>query len=228
MTLSEILYECGELGNQSTRVTLDWKRFVNRAIQRIAQRRDWSFLHDQRNCVIPANQLYGPLDANFKGLGRERTPISYQDPTATYTLPIPVEIISRARSLYLTWNPFLACFPTAPNVFPLRYIFLERNGPGGGWQIWLPTQYTANPPVTFNVSGYYYPNPLVNANDTNAMTNQPELCDAIINLAKALAYRAEGNDPDHAKMAYDQYEEAYKSASYSDTAQKWSGRELKM
>lgn len=228
MTLAEIIYECGELGNQSTRVELDWKRFVNRAQRKIAQRRNFTFLHDQRQVTIQQSALHAPLDANYKCLDNEKTPVTYQDPTVQYQLPIPVEVISRARANFLAYNPFVAAYPTAPNVFPIRWVFIERDGPAGAWQIWLPTQYQINPQVTFNISAYYYPDDLRQGEDSNAMTNHPELCDAIINLAKATAFDAEGVLPDQAKQSRQLYEIAYRAASYSDMQQQFSGRALKM
>src|SRR5580693_6413475 len=194
MTLGEIIFECGELGNQSPRVEIDWKRTINRAMRRIAQRRNWSFMHDQRQVTILQNTLSAALDKNFKQLSSEKSPISYLDPTTTYQLPIPCEVISRARANRMGYNPWFAPYPVQLNAFPLRYVYVEKNGPNGAWMLYIPQQYVANPTVTFNVSGYYFPTDLRNSDDHNGFTDHSELCDAIINLSKALAYFAEESD----------------------------------
>lgn len=228
MTFGEILHECAELGNTSERIEIEWRGFVNRAQQRIAQRRDWSMMHDQRRVTIAQGALSAVLDANFKKLSSEKSPVSYQDPTAIYNLPIPCEVVSRAAAEQMGYSPWFAPFPTAPYAFPIRYVFIERNGPGGRWTINLPKQYATNPSVTFTVSGYYYPDTLKNADDTNAFTEHPELCDAIINLAKGLAYASEDVDPQREGLCMQRYEAAYKHAAYSDASQRFQGRQLRM
>jgi hypothetical protein len=228
MTFGELLYECGELGNQSNRVEIDWRRFVNRAIRRIAQRRDWTMMRDQRQVTINQGALSAPLDANFKKLTDEKSPISYIDPTTTYQLPIPCIVISRAEADRMGYNPFFAPYPVQLNAFPLRYVFVEKDGPDGRWKLFIPQQYVVNPTVVFNVGAYYYPNDLHNAEDHNGFTDHPELCDAIINLTKATAYFAEEPDSEKGAAAMKLYELAYKQAAYSDAAQRLMGRALAM
>lgn len=228
MTLAEILYEAGELGNTSQRVSLDWKRFVNRAVRKIVQRRNWSACHDQRSVFIQQGVTSAPLDKNFKCLSSERSPVSYQDPTVPYPLPVPCEVISRAMANRMGFNPWTTPFPTAPVCFSLRYVYIERNGPGGAWTLNLPIQAIANPATTFTISGFYFPNDLINADDSNAITNHPELCDAVINLTKYLAYSAEDNAPQQEQIMRQRYEESYNHAAYGDAYQSLQGRALRM
>lgn len=228
MTLTEIVYEVQQLGVKSSRTLADSKNFVNRAIRRVAQRRNWTCLHDIRTATMPSGSNEAPLDPNFKALSSEKSPVSYQDPTTSMTLPIPCEVTSRALSTRMGYNPFVAISPAVLNTFPLRYVYIEQNA-GGRWTLFLPQQYQTNPTsVVFTISAYYYPETLVLGDDSNGITNHPELCDAVINLAKHLAYAAEEVDNPKADAALSLYERAYKSAAYSDVAQQFSGRQLQM
>lgn len=228
MNFGEILLECGELGNTSSRVNQEWRRFVNRAQRRIAQRRDWNFCHDVRTVTIKSGQLSSPLDKNFKKLANEKSPISYQDPTVPFPLPIPVEVISRAQADRMGYNPWTTPFPTAPVCFSLRYVFLEQNGPNGQWMLYLPVQAIANPTAVYTVSAYYYPSDLQNADDHNGMTDHPELGDALINLTKGMAYFAEDSTSPQGVACMEEYEKCYRRASYSDCQQRFGGRPLMM
>lgn len=227
-SFAEILYECSSLANQSTRIELDWTRLINRAQRRICQRRSWSFCHDQRQVTVNQGTLSANLDANFKELSSEKSPISYNDPSQTYQFPIPCVLISRARADRQGYNPFFAPYPTLLNAFPLRYVFIERNGPNGFWTLNIPQQYMVNPTAVFNVSGYYYPDDLKLGDDHNGVTDHPELCDALINLSKALAYYSEDETNPRGDKCMELYEDNYRKASYSDTQQRLMGRSLTM
>lgn len=228
MTIGDVLFEVGELGNQSDRVQIDLVRFINRAQQRICQRRNWSFCHDQRSVTLPQGQLGASIDRNFKQLSTERSAVTYQDPTVNYQLPIPCEVISRAEANRRGLFPWGIPFPAPVNAYPLRYVFIEKNGPNGAWMLYIPQQYTTSPTVTFMVSGYYYPNDLKNADDHSGVTDHPELCDALINLTKALTYFSEDTKSEDGMAAMALYEQAYKLASYSDSAQRYQARQLNM
>ena len=228
MTLSEIIYECGELGVKSIRVNSDWKRFVNRAMRQIANRRNWSFMHDQRTATIVAPSLSVSLGKTFKQLSSEKSPVSYQDPSTPNQFPIPVEVISRARADRMGYNPAITPFPSQLNAFPLRYVFIERNMSANEWQMFLPQQYQTYPTVTFNISAYYYPDDLDLGDDRNGLTDHGDLCEALINLTKALAYLAEEVDDPKGKAAYELYELAMKHAFYNDSSQVYGGRSLKL
>lgn len=228
MVFSEIIYECSSLGNKSTTIELDWKNFVNRAQRRIAQRRNWSFCHDQRQVTINQGTLSARLDINFKEVSSEKSPISYNDPSQTYQFPIPCILISRARGDRQGYNPFFAPYPTLLNAFPLRYVFIERDGPGGQWTLNIPQQYAVNPTAVFNVSAYYYPNPLQGGDDHNGLTDHPELCDALINLTKAMSFFAEDAESKQGQNCMALYEQLFREASYSDLQQRLAGRALSM
>lgn len=228
MNLADIIEECAGLGVKSPRLDVYWKSFVNRAQRQIAQRRSFSFMHDQRQVTINQGSFSADLDPTFKELSSEKSPVSYQDQTVPYVMPIPCEVISRARADRMGYNPYVTPFPTLLNAFPLRYVFIERNGPNGLWKLFLPQQYQTSPSVTFTVSGYYYPADLILGSDTSGVTEHPDLCEAIINLTKALAYRSEEVDNPKALAAYQLYEQSYRHAAYTDQAQRFAGRSLKM
>lgn len=227
MTLDDITREVSEFQGLDSGLDQDIHPWINRAVKRIAQRRNWSGMHDQRQATIMAAQLSCPLDENFKALSSEKSPISYQDPTVSYAMPIPCEVISRARANRQGYSPFASPVPTLLNAYPLRYVFIERNQ-GGRWTLFLPQQYQVNPTVVFTISAYYYPNPLKQGTDSNVITDHPELCDAVVNLARVLAISSRDVTDKRIAGAMALYEQAYKSAAYSDVAQAMQGRSLMM
>lgn len=228
MNCADLIYEASSLGNKATTIELDWKKWLNRAQRRIAQRRNWSGCHDQRQVTIPQGTLSAKLDINFKEVSSEKSPISYNDPSQTYQFPIPCILISRAMGDRQGYNPFFAPYPTLLNAFPLRYVFIERNGPGGQWTLNVPQQYAVNPTAVFNVSGYYYPNDLQGGDDTTFFTTQPELCDAMLNLTVAMSFYAEDAESKQGQAREAIYERLFREASYSDTQQRLAGRSLTM
>lgn len=185
-------------------------------------------MHDVRSVFIQQGITTSPLDKNFKKLGAEKSAVSYNDPTVPYPLPVPCEVISRAMANRMGFNPWTTPFPTAPVCFSLRYVYIERNGPGGAWTLNLPIQAIANPATTFQISAYYFPEDLQNADDHNAFTDHPNICDAIINRTKYLSYAAEDNAPQQEQLMLQRYEECYQHAAYSDVEQKYGGRALYM
>lgn len=227
MNLGELIREVAEFTGLDPGLDQDIRGWVNRAQRRISQRRNFACMHAQRQVTIQAGQLSALLDENFKQASSEKSPCSYQDPTVSYAMPIPCEIISRARANRQGYSPFASPVPTLLNAYPLRYVFIERNE-GGRWALFLPQQYMVNPQVTFTLSCYLYPAPLVQMGDTNAFVSYPELGDAVINLARALAFGARDVTDKRIAAAMGLYEEAYKSAAYADVAQSFAGRSLSM
>lgn len=227
MNLEELTREVAEFSGLDSGLDQDIRGWINRAVKRIAQRRNFSCLHDQRQATIAAGALSVPLDENFKCLSSERSPISYQDPTVSYAMPIPCYVTSRARANQQGYSPFASPVPTLLNAFPLRYVFVERNQ-GGRWTLFLPQQYQVNPSCVFTISAFYYPSPLVQGGDSNPITDHPDLCDAVVNLARALAFSARDVTDARIAGAMQLYEQAYKSAAYSDVAQSFGGRILNM
>lgn len=227
MTLSEVIYECGELGNQSIRVESDWKGFVNRAQRRIAQRRNFTLLHDYRPVTVASGQTSVLLGRNFKQLSEEESPVSFN--YGQYQLP--VKVTSRARIQGLGFWPLQngpLCLPAPYGYIPIQVVFLERNGPGGQWQLCIPPQYSVTTNLVFNISAYWFPEDLNLGDDHNALTDHGDLCEALINLTKAMAYFAEETDNPKGTAAMALYEQAFESACYSDVAQSMGGRTLRM
>lgn len=111
---------------------------------------------------------------------------------------------------------------------PVQVIFLERTGPGKQWMLSVPPQYSVTTDAVFNVSAYWYPAELVRGDDTNPMTEHGELCRAVINLAKAYAYQAEETDNPKGAAAEQIAESVISRVLYSDTAQLFNGRALRM
>jgi hypothetical protein len=93
--LSDLIYEVGELGLRNVRLESDYIRFINRAIKRIATRRNWSFLHDRIQATIAANTTSVPLPANFKCLAPELSPITVNNDCGG--LSRPVTVLTRAE-----------------------------------------------------------------------------------------------------------------------------------
>ena len=164
------------------------------------------------------------LGDNVKCLAPERSPVSYQDPTSATAQPIPVEIISRSRANRMSAQPWSSTQVTGL----YGHVFIEQNGPGGEWTLWLPIQFPAAGAVTFTIQAFYYPDELSQGSDHNALTDHADLGEALINLAKARAYFAEESDSPKGTAALALYEADYRQASYNDVAQQMAGRTLRM
>lgn len=227
MTFEEIMHEVADLGNASQRVTLDIRGFINRAMQRVCQDRSWTGMRDRRQFQIQSGNTLVPLGPQFKELTPEQSPVSFS--YGVYN--IPVQVITRAEleryGIWPLWDGPINV-PIPGGYYPIRVVFLERNGPGGQWTINIPPQFSVSPDCQFNVTAYYYPNPLNLGQDHNAITDHPQLCDAIINFAKSRLLFAEDPTSKAGVAAMKFYQEALTSAAYSDSATPWQGLTLRM
>lgn len=230
MTLSEIIFECGELGrpgNTGQRVLSDWPKFINRAQRTICDRANWSFLKTRSQFTISSGSTFVSLGSRFKQLTEEESPVSFN--YGQYNLPVKITTRERIEGCGI-WP--LQNGPTSlpiPGGFsPIQVLFLERNAPGGLWALNSPPQYSVTQDAVFNVSAYWYPADLAGGDDRNTMTDSGDLSEAIVNLAKALAYRAEEVDSPKGLAAKEIAEEAIGRALYSDSAIKFGGVTLRM
>lgn len=226
MNLEELTREVGEFSVRSSRTDTDTVSYINRAIRRVSQRRNWNCLHDQRTVVMASGSLSTELDPDFKELSAERSPVSYYDNTSGNSVPIPCEVTSRAIATRVCSNPLISDYPTISSGFPFRIVFIEQNQ-GGRWTINIPQQYQSNPSLTYTISGYYFPRPLKLGPESNGISDHPILCDAVLNLAKHLAFVAEDPESTKAVAAYALYDQAYRSAIYAEVNQALAGRILR-
>lgn len=208
----------------------DLKPVVNRAMRMIAQRNNWTFLHDRRQTVMLSGTTTTNLPATFKCLSSEQSPVSY----AYGIYNLPVQIVSREQiEAWGTWPwplDLLTAIPAPGTTCPARVMFMERNA-GGVWSINLPPQFTATQNLTFNISAFFLPEDLTRGQDSNAMTNHGDLGDGIVNLAKSILYGMNLRVKENVAAmdsARAMYEQNYNSAIYSDAAQQFTGRALRM
>jgi hypothetical protein len=226
MTLENIIREVG-YGVKGPQVQMDLKGMANRAIRTIAERFNWSAMHDRRTVTIPSGFSSQSLGAEFKQLSTEDSPISF-----TYgNYCLAVQVTSRSRiELAGIWpfpnGPF--SFPVPGGFMPVRVVFLERNGPGGLWTLNVPPQFSITQPAVFNVQAYWYPFPLQKGGDSNPMTDDGNLSEAIIRLTAAYAFRADDPTDPRGDAAKAQAEEAITRAMYSDATIALGGRSLRM
>jgi hypothetical protein len=223
MTLSDLIYNVGEVGLNKPYLDNDLKGFINRAMKAIGQRRDWSFLHDQISVVIPAGQTSVALPDNFKQLAPEKSPVTYTDNSTGRNVPVTV----KSRAEIERYNYCLGY----PYSRPITVVYIEITASGtnaGKWTLNLPVADPNLQDITFNVSCFTLPTPLVLGTDSNAMTNHGELGEAIINKAKALAYFAEDPSDPKGVAANALYESHYKTAAYSDARQQIVGQSVRM
>lgn len=221
--LSDIIREVGELGLQNARLDNDYKGFVNRAVKAIAERRNWSFLHDDIAVVMPAGANSVALPANFKCLSTEKSPVTYIDTATGRNIPIAVKTRQEIeRQLYYVSYPYSK---------PLSEIFLEINqtGPNAGlWALNLPNADPNLTAITFTLSCFTLPADLVLGTDSNAITNHGELCEAVINKTKALAYFTEDPSDKRGMAANQLYEMHFKLAGMDDARRLAAGRSIHM
>lgn len=191
--LTELVHEIAELPAMGPSVQLDFRTFINRAIAQIGARRNWTFTHDYRQATIAEGQSSVSLGSDFKELGPEKSPVSVNWPESPANVGVPVRVLTRAQMQRQGWWGY-GYNLIIPPALPLAYapaVFLEQNSDG----LWMLNGFGPySQPVTYNISAYYYPTPLVLGTDSNGITNNPELTDALINRAKAIAYFSVGPD----------------------------------
>lgn len=226
MILKDILFEVGELRSPGgDRLRSDYKRMVNRAQRTIAGRRDWSFMFNNVQATLPRGQTSVALPFDFKELAAEQTPVSYNQPTNGF--PVPVTVTSRAE-VQRIGNDRAYDYVVVPGSYlPIKYVFFEHNGPGGSRTLNVPPQYTPDSDTVFNISAYWYPSDLVQAADHNWLTDDPELADALISLTRYLCYNAEDPTDPRAVACKDEYEKRIKVAAINDARKKISGRAMR-
>lgn len=226
MDLESIIRECS-YGVKDSQVQLDLKGMVNRSIRTIAERFNFTAMKDRRLVVIPSGFCSQKMGAEFKQLGQEDSPVSFQ--YGTYFLS--VQVTSRERIELAGIWPFPngpLSMPVPGGYMPVRVVFFERNGPGGQWTINVPSQFSITQPAQFWVQAYWYPFPLVKGTDSNPMTEDGNLSEAIIRMAACYAYRAVNPTDPRGDAAKAQAEEAITRAIYSDASISGAGRSWRM
>jgi len=227
MSLSEILQEIGELSNRGNALQSNIRGFVNRAQRSICSRRDWQWMHDRKPVSIPDGETSGPMPSGFKKLSDEASPISY----SMGNFDIPVTVTSRSRlEMWFPW-PYQFNITTyqQPGIpLPILIVFMEMDGPSNGWRLHIPPQFAQHQALSFNVSGFYYPEDLNLGTDSNFITDNGDLCEALINKAKSLAYFAEDPASKQGIAAQALYEYHLSTAMYTDAAVAYQGRPLRM
>lgn len=226
MQLSEIIREIGELSVRSAAQDSDYKSLINRAQRGIAQRNNWSFLHARRQASVLSGATSVRLGPTFKQLSEEKSPVSYTDSSLGQS-SVPVKVSSREE--IESWWPWPWPFgpilvPIPGSYLPIRVIFIENNN--GEWTLNIPPQFAASSTLVFNISAYWYPNDLQLGTDRNAITDHGDLCEALINRARALAYFAEDPTDKKGIASMNAYQQYFKSALYADEKQKTGGRVL--
>lgn len=225
MTRSDLIFQIGELRNPiGDRLRCDYPSIVNRAVKIVAERRNWSFMKDLVTATIAANTTAIALPADFKALAPERSPVSYNLPGST--IPIPVHVTSREEANRYGAGYSALYGPIPASYYQAQYVFLEATGPGEGWTLNVPVQFRPTSALSFNVSAFFYPAALVAGDDENAMTTHGLLTDALINLAKAMAYDSETPGDPRAAACKENYETYFRQAASNDARQLLSGRSL--
>jgi len=211
------------MGVKNPRAYQSTKQYVNRAIRSIAQRRNWTWMWNRTQNTILSGNSNVSLGPDFKELSPENSPISIT--YGNYNLPVVVTSRSRIESFGI-W-PFPngpQSFPTPGGYNPVQIVFLEQDGPGGDWKMWVPPQYPITQNSVYNVSAYYFPAPLNLGPDQNAFTTHGILQNAVINLAKSYAYFAEESDSVKGQAAAALAEEQYTEAIYADVSTQFQNR----
>lgn len=234
MNLNEILIEVGELPGTNQRTNLDLKRFVNRAVRSISNRKNWTFLKSIRPYVILSGQTGVSMGPDFKCLSGEESPISVTYNAGNQTFRLPVRVLSREeveRQLYWPWIGQFLNQPVPGGYVPIRVVFMERNADGhesGEWYLKIPPQFYVQANSPYNVSAYYHPRPLILGTDSNPVTNDPDLADAVVNYAKSLMYAAVDPTSKQAAACMAMFEDHFTEADYTDGFVQYSGRSLRM
>lgn len=218
MTFGDLIRETRELELRSQAFKSDVKGWLNRAHRQIAQRRDWSWMHERLSVTILANATSATISTRFKSLAREKSPISYTAPGQAF--PAPVTILSRAELERMSPGGCGYIVNTSGYWSPY-YVFLERNG--ATWTINVPPQFPYTTDATYAVSCYLFPADLDAGDDSTPLTQDAELAEAMINWVKWKALPKA--DPEGA-AAKEAFEDAVRTACITDARQVLSGRSI--
>lgn len=226
MDLEAILHEIGDLSVRSIAQESDYVNLVNRAQRVITSRNNWSFMHDRKQINVLTGSTATQFPLAFKQLSAEKSPVSYTDASLGQS-NVPVKVSSREE--VESWWPWPWPFgpilvPIPGSYLPIRVVFVENNQ--GSKFLNIPPQFAASATLVFNISAYWYPDDLALGTDHNALTDSGDVSEALINLAKSMAYFAEDPTDKRGVAARQLYQDHYKSALYSDGSQKTGGRAL--
>lgn len=224
MNVTEILQEIGELSVNNPRLSSNYIGFLNRAQRMIAQRGNFNGSHDLLQVTMPSGQSAVDLGPTFKAVTSETSGVAYINPAGSGRISVQVSSRAKCNRWWTWWN--FPWYSASQPYLPPRVVFIEQNA-GGNYYMNLPPLIVAQADINFEVECYTYPAPLKNGNDTNWMTEHGQLCDALINLVRNLAFRSI-NQFEEAAISYAEYEKYYLQARYADTRQRSSGRALNM
>lgn len=226
MTRADLVREIGELAARGVRIQSDIAGWLNKGQRIIAQRANWTFLHDIQSVTVTSGAVSANLPTNWKELGPEKSPITYTDPTNSQ-FPRPVIVKSRAE-LEAMSPGFYGYVTNAPSGYgsPV-YVFLEQNA-GGRWTINLPTGFPILTDITYRLSCYLFPADLSLGTDHNGLTDDGELSEALINWVKCKAIGIVDLTDPQVALAEQAYEKAVRRALGQDARRRIAGRSLHM
>lgn len=222
MNLTEILIEIADLGLHNARLDTDIKRMVNRAMRRMCERKSFTWLHNIIFATVPQNLFTIALPSNFKELDSEFSPVCWLNPASQQA--VPCRVISRAQAERMG---LAFAYPFAPpqvQYLPTGAVFIENDGTG--WTLNTPQSFPVATAITYQLSCYLYPPDLVLGSDSNFLTTNGELSDALINLTKAIAYFSEDPSDPRGVAARSNYENIFQTACYTDSRQRNAGRPI--
>lgn len=227
MTLAQLIHYVGEIGVKQQAADLEIRDYINQAIQYCAERYSFVGMHNWSQVTLLSGQTSVTLPTTFKELSRQQSPISFT--YGSYNLPVIVTTRSQieAAGLWPLMNGPLS-MPLPGGYLPVRVVFLEQDGPGGQWTLNVPPQFIITTNLVFNVQGYYYPMPLQQGTDSNALTNNGQLCQAIISLAKSFAYLNDDDTSKQGTAAMERFEDLFAKCLYEDTQRLYNGINLRM
>lgn len=227
MTLSNLIRYVGEVGVNSPRLQSDYRGIINDAIRYCAERYSFVGMHNRTQVTLLSSQTSVTMPDTFKELSEEESPVSFN--YGLYNLPVLVTTRSRieACGLWPLMNGPLS-MPLPGGYLPIRVVFMEQDGPGGQWTLNVPPQFIITTNMVFNVQGYYFPAPLVKGDDSNALTNNGQICQAIIALAKAFCFKYEDETSKQGQAAMERFENLFQIALYEDARRKMNGVTLRM
>lgn len=226
MNLAQLLYQVGEVGIKNPNRDLDIKGYVNQAILYMAERHNFAGMHDIQQVTVPSAQTSVTMPDTFKELSEEQSPISFT--YGLYRLPVMVTTRSRieACGLWPLMNGPLS-MPLPGGYLPIRVVFIEQNA-GGQWTLNIPPQFVLTTAMVFNVQGYYYPRPLQQGTDSNALTANGQVAQAIVALAKAFAYLNDQETSKEGQLAMQRFEDLFDKLLYDDCRRKLQPVPLRM
>lgn len=199
----------------------NYGRWINQAIRKVQQDRDWGCMRDRREVSFAHGALTATMPDNYKALTEEQFPIHVR--SSTFQEYLPCEVVSYEKATRYRsstyYPPILTTTLSARRGVP---VFVEQLRDA----FWLTLTAPAAEALVFQVSYYGFLPDLAADGDSNHLTREyPEMVEAKV---KALAFGRVNEFKEMVEPNEILYTTRSREAGIDDFRRSNQGRKLRM